>query len=309
MLWKEQVAVFGNFSTSAVRLGGEEEKKASPHKSSQPCKLRSTKARSLVRSREAGLLRGAPRVLRGLRAAPRAPGAAAAHPAPGHRVPAGAQGWRLVHPGLPHYPDCTAPAETPRRRGSGFVSAPEPCPQPRPPAWQEPGPCSPVRPQRSKARRAAAPALGIPAAAPAAVAAPSTVWDARGRALRFVAYSWGRHNGWGLGGRKMCPPRLRGHWQPMPSLHAPRRPPPRLRSMGAASPAWVLPQSGVLGPLQRPPALLLLSQQGFCGSSSTGKRPFSLADPEFLWSWFGARRESWRLQDVPCGKGMTQPWL
>lgn len=139
--------------------------------------------------RLAGLEQGVWRVLRGLRAAPRAPRAAPAHPAPGTAFRRGrrAHAWRA--------PECRAPqtALLPGRpraaRGSGFVYAPVPGLQPRPPEWQEPGGSSPVRLQRSSARRAVAPALGIPAAAPAAVAARSTVWDARGRALRFVAYS------------------------------------------------------------------------------------------------------------------------
>ena len=93
-------------------------------------------------------------------------------------------------------PGCRAPrsAQLPGRpraaRGSGSVSARAHRLQPRSLEWQKPGPSSPVRLQpRSAQRRAVVPALGIPAAAPAAAAAPSAVWDARGRALRFVAYS------------------------------------------------------------------------------------------------------------------------
>lgn len=87
---------------------------------------------------------------------------------------------RPARPALPPLTQRRAPrpgdtAGLPRRpraaRGSGFVSAPVPGLQPRPPEGQEPGGSSPVRLQPSRARRAAAPALGIPAAAPAAAAA------------------------------------------------------------------------------------------------------------------------------------------
>jgi hypothetical protein len=56
-------------------------------------------------------------VLRGLHAAPRAPGAAPAHPAPQHSTSAGAQSARPARPGLPGSRDCPAPRTTPRLSG------------------------------------------------------------------------------------------------------------------------------------------------------------------------------------------------
>lgn len=84
-------------------------------------------------------------------------------------------------------PGCRAPRTSPlpgrpqAARGSSSVSVPAPRLQPPPPKREQPGPFSPVRLQPSSARRrAAAPALCIPAAAPAAVAAPSPVWEPGG---------------------------------------------------------------------------------------------------------------------------------
>lgn len=279
MLWKAQIAVFGNFSITTVRLGGESEKKEKPTQKQLALQAPPAQrpalwcgARRLGWSEECGESSEAcaPRPARpglplftrrrarrsdwGARRTPGAPGTAALPGLHSSRVdPA---------PPAPPAPSLPRPRVCSRGHRSGRSRQ-----------------SSPVRLQQSSARRAAAPALSIPAAAPAALAARSTVWDARGRALRFVAYSWGRGYGWGLDG-----------WCARPGSAATDtrcgRPTPLVSHSPACAPAskterrgWVLLWTLRLRPFPDPCPAALVWSPGFYDSFpsvSTKKKPGSV---------------------------------
>lgn len=108
--------------------GRREERKAHT-KAASPASPASTKARAPVRSREAGLERGARRVLRGLRAAPSAPRAAPRAPRAGARRCGGGSGRTAGAPRAARLPGPQRSRATPRR-----PRAPAPAPRRAPSA-------------------------------------------------------------------------------------------------------------------------------------------------------------------------------
>lgn len=152
MLRKEQIAAFGNFSITAGRWGGEEEKKEKP--TQKQLVLQAPPAqRPACRCGEAGLgwSEECGGVLRGLRRAQRSRSGPRA-PRTTHRVPTRAQGARLARPCLPRSPDSTAPGRPPAAQGWRSVSVrPWVC-SPGPPERQEPAvlTCAPSAQQRAE---------------------------------------------------------------------------------------------------------------------------------------------------------------
>lgn len=169
----------GNFSITAVRLGGEREKKEKP--TQKQLVLQAPPAQRPARRCGAGRLGwseecGEPSEAC---AAPSARGAAPVHPAPrtAFRLGRRAHAWRAPDRRAPRTARLPGDPPLPRARAPSLPGPGSAATAPRAAAAR---PSSPVRLQPSSARRAAAPALGIPAAAPAAVAARSSVCDAKG---------------------------------------------------------------------------------------------------------------------------------
>ena len=258
---------------------GREERKAHT-KAASPASSASTKARSLVWSREAGLERGERPVLRGLRASPQAPGAAPEPPAPGHRVPAGAQGAHLARPGLPRSPVCTAPGAAPSRQGLRLRLCPGAPSAAAVARVAEAWPvltCAPSAAQRAEESCGAR--ARHPRGGPCSGGGSLRCLGRQGEGASLCCLFMRPRLRLGIGRREDVPAPARRARTRGPSPRAPQRPLPRLRSRdgdearGRAGPPSVRAPATPSEP-PCPPAPL--PNLGFCGSSPlvpTEKRP------------------------------------